>query len=74
MTFSLPERLAERLTKRVPTRERSKYVAEAIAERLAAREHRIILACETANAHPEVQRIERELDALPDSVAEPFVD
>ena len=72
MTFTLPEPLAVRFTKRVAARDRSRYVAEALAERLAERERRLIRACEVANEDSEVLEIEREFDALPDVVTEPW--
>jgi hypothetical protein len=70
MTFTLPEALAARFTKCVGSRDRSRYVAEALAERLAGRERRLIRSCEAANEDAEVAQIEREFDALPDTVTE----
>jgi len=72
MTFTLPEVLAPNFTRRVPARDRSRYVAEALTERLAERERRLIRSCTVANEDPEVQEVERELDALPDTVSEPW--
>ncbi len=42
-------------------------------ERLAERERRLIRSCAVANEDPEVQQIEREFDALPDTVSEPWM-
>ncbi len=72
MTFTLPEVLALKFTRRVPARNRSRYVAEALMERLAERERRLVRSCTVANEDPDVQEIERELDALPDTVSEPW--
>ena len=72
MTFTLPEPLADRFAKQVPPRDRSRYVAEAVAERLAERERRLIRSCNVANESAEVADIEREFDALPDVVSEPW--
>ena len=71
MTFTLPEPLATRFAKRVPSRERSRYVADALAARLAERDRRLIRSCEAANDDAEVAQIEREFEALPDTVSEP---
>ncbi len=72
MTFTLPEPLAVRFKKRVAARDRSKYVSEALAERLAERERQLIRSCEVANEDSQVLEIEREFDALPDIVTEPW--
>jgi hypothetical protein len=74
MTFSLPADLAARFVKRIPARDRSRYVAVAIADKLSERERRLIRACEIVNEDPEVRKIERELDALTDEIAEPWED
>jgi hypothetical protein len=70
MTFSLPEPLATSFQKMVPSRNRSRYVAEAIAERLEARKRRLIESCKAANEDPEAAAIEREFDALPDTMVD----
>lgn len=72
MTFTLPEPLATRFAKCVAARDRSRYIAEALAERLAERERRLIRSCEAANDTAAVLEIEREFDALPDAVSEPW--
>ncbi|MGH7728024.1 MAG: hypothetical protein ACREM2_04425 [Vulcanimicrobiaceae bacterium] len=72
MTFALPEALAISFTRRIPARERSRYVSEALAERLAERERQLVRSCEIANADDDVREIEREFDALPDSIPEPW--
>lgn len=74
VTFTLPEEVAEQLLRRVPSRDRSRYVTEAIVDKLHDREKRLILACEVANAAPEVLAIEREWDALSDEIPEPWTD
>ena len=72
MTFTLPEDLAAQFTRRVPSRKRSNYLAEALSEKLAERDREIVEACEIANADPEVEAIEKEFDALPGEIAEPW--
>jgi metal-responsive CopG/Arc/MetJ family transcriptional regulator len=74
VTFTLPEDLAGRLAKQVAARDRSRYVADAIAEKLAAREKRLIRACEIVNEDAEVREIEKEWDELTDEIAEPWED
>lgn len=74
MTFTIPEKLAAQFTRRVPARERSRYVAAALTELLKKREQRLIHACEIANQDPDVAALEREFSALPDEIAEPWVD
>jgi Arc/MetJ family transcription regulator len=71
MTFTLPEDLAAQLLRRVPARHRSRYVSEALGAKLRERADRLLLACELANADPDILAIEREWDALPDEVKEP---
>jgi hypothetical protein len=73
MTFTLPEVLALDFRRHVPARNRSRYVAEALRERLAERERRLIRSCTVANEDPDVQETEREFDALPDTVSEPWI-
>jgi len=68
MTFTLPESLATRLAKRIPSRNRSRYVSDAIAARLNDRERQLAKSCEAANANADVARIERDMDALPDTM------
>lgn len=74
MTFTLPEDLAARFVRRVPARERSRYLAEALARKLAERDRQLIQACEIANRSSEVALIEKEFDALPDEMTEPWND
>jgi hypothetical protein len=65
MTFTLPEDLAARFVRRVAARDRSRYVADALASKLAKR---LIQACEIANMDPELREIERDFDALADTI------
>ena len=74
MTFTLPEQIANQFVKRVPPQSRSRYVADALAHRLDSQEKDLIRACESANQDPEVEAIEREMDALADEIAEPWID
>lgn len=74
MTFTLPENLAAQFVRRVPARDRSRYIADALAEKLAAREKKLIRACEIVNRDPQIREIEREFDALQDEIAEPWDD
>ncbi len=68
MTFTLPADLAAQFLRRVPARDRSRYVSEAIAVRLREREQRLIQACESANANPDVLRIEQDWEKMTDTV------
>ncbi len=70
MTFSLPEPLASTFLKRVASRDRSRFVAEALAERFAARDRRLIAACKAANADSAIAEVERDMDSLPDTMAD----
>ena len=72
MTFTLPDSLAARFAKHVAARDRSRFVADALAERLADRERRLIRSCEVANDTADILELEREFDALPDAVIEPW--
>lgn len=74
MTFSLPEKLAAQLLRRVPARSRSRYVADALTRQLQERDRSLARAAEIANRSRNVRALERELDALPDSIAEPWDD
>jgi ubiquinone biosynthesis protein UbiJ len=74
MTFTLPEDVAAKFIRRVPARDRSRYVAAALAEKLTEADRQLIHACEIANQDPEVAAIEREFDALPSEIAEPWSD
>ena len=70
LTFSLPEDLASQFVRTVPSAKRSQYVADAIMRGLREREEMLIEACEAANNDPETQEIEREMNALPDTMTE----
>ena len=72
MTFTLPEDLAAQFTRRVPPRKRSRYLTEALSEKLAERDRELVRACEIANNDPEVEAMEREFDALPGTIEEPW--
>jgi len=45
-----------------------------VRQKLRERDERLIRSCEVANADPEVQAIEREWDAQPGEIAEPWSD
>ncbi len=70
MTFTLPENLASKFVKKVRARDRSRYLAEALAHKLAERDRQLLRACQIANEDPEVQAIEKELNAIPEESAE----
>jgi metal-responsive CopG/Arc/MetJ family transcriptional regulator len=72
MTFSLPKDLVAQFVRRVPARHRSRYVADALASRLKDREKLLARACEVANKVRDVRTIERDLDAIPDEIVEPW--
>ncbi len=72
MTFSLPATLAAELIKTVAARERSRYVAEALQARLRDRDEALALACDEANRSEDVLAIEREFDAVPSHIVEPW--
>jgi hypothetical protein len=74
MTFSLPETLAAELIKSVAARDRSRYVAEALQSRLRDRDEALALACEVANGSEDVLAMEREFDAVPGDIVEPWTD
>lgn len=70
VTFTLPIALADRLARAVRSQDRSAYVADAVAARLDERRLRLIAACEIANADPADAELAREMDALPDTLAD----
>ena len=70
MTFSFPEDLAVRFVRTVPSSRRSRYIADLIEEKMRERDKLLIEACEAANSDPETRQIEREMDALPDTMTE----
>ena len=72
MTFTLPNELATQLIRRVPARHRSRYVAEALALKLKERDGTLARACDVANRSRQVRNVEREFDALPEEIAEPW--
>lgn len=72
MTFSLPQELATQLIRRVPPRDRSRYVAEALALKLKERDQMLARACDVANRSRQVRVVEREFEALPEEIAEPW--
>lgn len=72
MTFSLPAPLANQLLLRVTSRERSRFVSDAVAARLAERDLQLMRACDIANGDPDVAEIEKEFDAIPDEMSEPW--
>ena len=74
ITFTVPEEIAGQLMRRVPSRDRSRYITEAITAKLREREQRLIRACESANADLDVLAIERDWDAVPSDVDEPWSD
>lgn len=74
MTFSLPAKLAAELVRQVPSRHRSHYVAEALLLKLKERDRVLARAAEVANRSRGAKRVERELQALPDEITEPWDD
>jgi ubiquinone biosynthesis protein UbiJ len=74
MTFTLPADIASKLLRRVPARDRSRYVAAALEEKLTEADRQLVRACEIANQDPEIAAIERECDALPSEMTEPWTD
>ena len=72
MTFSLPKELATQLIRRVPARDRSRDVAEALALKLQERDRILACACDLANRSRQVRNVEREFEALPEEIAEPW--
>ena len=72
MTFSVPEPLAVQFLRRIPARDRSRFMSEALAARLEARDIHLIQACEAANADADVAKLEQDLDAIQDQMAEPW--
>ncbi len=72
VTFSLPRTLMTQFTRQVPPRERSRYVADALTAKLQARDQLLARACEIANRSRQIQKLERELDALSDEILEPW--
>jgi hypothetical protein len=67
MTFTLPEELAAQFVRRVSARNRSRYLTEALSQKLSERDRRLIRSAQAANKNREVQAIEKEFDALPES-------
>ncbi len=72
MTFTLPGDLADRFVKSVAARQRSRYLAQAIAQKLEERDLSLVRACEVANRNFDVRAIEKEFDAIPDEIREPW--
>jgi hypothetical protein len=72
MTFSLPDALAAQLIRSVAARDRSRYVAEALRARLRAQDAELAAACDAANRSEDVLSIEREFDAVPGGIVEPW--
>lgn len=70
MTFTLPAPVATQLTRQIGPRQRSNFVTEAIAARLAERERQLIVACDAVNADPDIESLEADFGALPDSADE----
>lgn len=74
VTFSLPKDLVAQFARQVPARKRSSYVAEALAWKLRERDRALARACEIANRSRHVHALERELEAIEDTVLEPWDD
>ena len=72
VTFSLPQALVTQLARQIPPRQRSRYVAEALAWKLKERDRLLARACEVANRSRQLRTVEREFDALPDGIMEPW--
>ncbi len=74
MTFSLPKSLVAKFVRRVPARQRSRYIAEALAAKLHDRDLQLVRACEIANRDRNARAVEKAFDALPEEIAEPWID
>ncbi len=72
VTFSLPKKLVTQFARQVPARQRSRYVAEALAWKLKERDRILARACEVANRSRQARAVEREMDALADTIMEPW--
>lgn len=72
MTFSIPDETAARFLREVAPRDRSRFVSQMLEESLREKEQDLIRACLEANEDEDIQAIEREFDALPDTMEEPW--
>ena len=57
-------------TKHAPIKGLERFVNHLSEAQLEAKREQMIRACETANNDPETREIEREMDALPDTMTE----
>ncbi len=76
MTFEIPEDVAEQFDSEVPASKQSSVVAKLLlrASRPQLTEEQWAAVCEAANNDPETQQIQREMDALPDTMTEEWDD
>ena len=76
MTIRIPEELAETLSRKVPVAEQPEFVVDALRRSLLSKlsedelDAMFAAACQVANHDPETLEIEREMDALPDTMTE----
>ena len=73
MTFDIPDEVAERFSSEVPASEQSAVVAKLLRRRVSRptlTEEQWVAVCEAANNDPETQEIQREMDALPDTMTD----
>jgi len=73
-TFTLPEAVFERFASLVPEGKRSALVAELLEQEAARREKALVEACLAANQDIELTTVERDFQALEDTVTQPFDD
>ena len=76
MTFEIPDDVAEQFESHVPASEQSSLVATLLqrASRPPLTEEEWARVCDAANNDPEMQQIEQEMAALPDTMTEDWVD
>jgi hypothetical protein len=76
MTFDIPEDVADQFDAAVAVSEQSEVVTSILrrAYRPRLTEEQWEKACEAANNDPETQQIRREMDALPDTMTEEWID
>jgi hypothetical protein len=68
-----PPKISRPVSKARTNSNRSGDVAEAIPDKPSEWDRQLIRACEAANKDPDVFAIEKELDALSDEIAEPWI-
>ena len=76
MTFDIPDEVADRFSSEVPASEQSVLVTKLLRQvsRPRLTEEQWAAACEAANRDPEMQQIQADFDALPDTMTEAWDD